>query len=408
MNKKTLKAYAEVAVRIGINLQPKQDVIIYSSVRQAQFVQYVVEACYKNKARKVSVEWSDDAITRLTYKHEAVKTLTEIPDWLEEKQKHLVKVNPCRIYISDSAPDAMKGVNTKKMQEARKARFIRFKKYMDEMENKYQWVIIALPSPAWAKAVFPNETKANAMKKLEQAILHTARLDNDNPLEAWENHIKYLITKADTLNSFNFEKLTYTSSNGTNFTVGLQKDHVWLSARETTLSGIPFTANMPTEEAFTMPAKFSANGTVVATKPLSYQGQLIEDFQITFENGKAVSWSAKTNEELLGQMITTDEASCYLGEVALVPFNSPINETGIIFLNTLFDENACCHLALGRAFNNNIKNYENMTQEDFERLNVNDSMIHVDFMIGSADLSIIGTTYDGKEVEVFKNGTWAI
>lgn len=408
MNKKIYKQYAEVAVKVGINLQPNQEVIVVASTRQREFVKYVVEACYKNKAKRVTVDWSDDAITRLGYKYQSKSTLAEIPDWMEEKQKHQVNTLPCRIYIDDSAPDALKGINTSKMQHAQKARYARFKKYMDEMENKYQWVIIAVPSPEWAKKVFPNETKSNAVKKLWAAILHTARLDNDNPLQAWEDHITFLQEKSEKLNSYNFKSLHYSSSNGTDFTVGLQEDHYWLSARETSLQGIEFTANMPTEEAFTMPAKYSAEGKVVATKPLSYHGQLIEEFEITFKEGKAVSWSAKTNEKLLTEMITTDEGSCYLGEVALVPFNSPINETGIIFLNTLFDENACCHLALGRAFNNNIKGYENMTQEDFKKRNVNESLNHVDFMIGSADLEIIGTTHDNKQVIVFKNGTWAI
>lgn len=408
MNKKIYKKYAEVVVKMGINLQPGQEVIIVCSTRQREFAKHVVEACYKNKAKRVTVDWSDDEITRLHYKYQTKTTLANIPDWQEEKQKYMCELLPCRIYISDSAPDAMKGVNTGKLQHANIARFKRFKKYIDQMDNKYQWVIVAVPSPEWAKKVFPNESKRNAVKKLWENILHTARLDNDNPIEAWEKHIEYLHEKSEKLNSYNFDFLTYKSSNGTNFKVGLQKDHVWLSARETSLQGIDFTANMPTEEAFTMPAKFSAEGTVVATKPLSYHGQLIEDFQITFKEGKAVSWSARTNEKLLTEMITTDEGSAYLGEVALVPFNSPINETGVIFLNTLFDENACCHLALGRAFNNNIKGYENMTKEDFEKLNVNDSLNHVDFMIGSADLEIVGTTFDKQEVTVFKNGTWAI
>ncbi|MBR3841271.1 MAG: aminopeptidase [Erysipelotrichales bacterium] len=408
MNKKIYKQYAEVAVKVGINLQPNQEVLVVASTRQREFVKYVVEACYKNKAKRVTVDWSDDAITRLNYKYQSKKTLAEIADWQEEKQKHMAEVLPCRIFIADSAPDALKGVNTAKMQVAQKARYIRMKKYIDQMDNKYQWTIIAVPSPEWAKKVFPNETKGNAVKKLWANILHTARLDNENPLQAWEDHIAYLHEKSEKLNSYNFKHLTYKSSNGTDFKVGLQENHNWLSARETSLQGIEFTANMPTEEAFTMPAKYSAEGKVVATKPLSYHGQLIEDFEITFKEGKAVSWSAKTNEKLLTEMITTDEGSAYLGEVALVPFNSPINETGVIFLNTLFDENACCHLALGRAFNNNIKGYETMTPEDFKKVNVNESINHVDFMIGSADLEIVGTTYDNQEVTVFKNGTWAI
>ena len=408
MNKKIYKKYAEVAVKVGINLQPNQEVTVVASTRQRDFVKYVVEACYKNKAKRVTVDWTDDEITRLNYKYQSKKTLAEIADWQEEKQKHIAEVLPCRIFIADSAPDALKGVNTSKMQVAQRARYMRMKKYIELMDNKYQWTIIAVPSPEWAKKVFPNETKGNAVKKLWANILHTARLDNEDPLQAWEDHIAYLHEKSEKLNSYNFKHLTYKSSNGTDFKVGLQENHNWLSARETSLQGIEFTANMPTEEIFSMPHKFKVNGVVHSTKPLVYGGNVIDNFSLTFKDGKIVDYTAEKGKETLGKLIDTDEGSHYLGEVALVPFKSPISDTNIVFFNTLFDENASCHFAIGSAYKTCIKDGDRIKDDELDKYGVNYSLTHVDFMIGSSDMNIIGVTHEGIEVQVFKDGVWAI
>ena len=281
------------------------------------------------------------------------------------------------------------------------------KKYYDAMENKYQWVICAMPSLAWVKKVFPNDKPQVAFKKLEQAILDTTRIDN-NAIKNWEKHIVNLQEKAKVLNDLNLDYLQYKSINGTDLKIHLMPNHFWLSAQEATLdTNIVFTANMPTEEVFTMPTFDGVDGVVVATKPLSFRGKLIENFKVYFENGKAVKVEAEKGQEVLEQMLAEDEWSAHLGEVALVPFNSPINKSGILFYNTLFDENACCHLAFGAAFKNNVKDYEKLTEEDFKKMKFNESMNHVDFMIGSEDLEIIGTKFDGTKVQIFKDGNWA-
>lgn len=407
MNQELYHKYAELAVKIGVNLQKGQEVIVRASLNSAPFVREIVEQAYLNGAKRVSVDWSDEFINRCYYQYADEETICEIRQWELEKMAHRCKVLPCRIYVDDADPNAFDGLDMDKILKERMVRYTSFKKYTDEIENKEQWTIIAVPSAAWAKKMFPNDSEEEAVQKLWDAIIKCTRLEGD-PIANWEEHIAYLKEKSKKMNDYNFDYLTYRSANGTNLKLHLQKNHEWLSAREKSLQGYEFSANMPTEEVFTMPAKYGADGVVVSTKPLSYQGNLIEDFKITFEKGKAVAVEAKTGQQVLEKMISLDEGSAYLGEVALVGFDSPINQTGYLFYNTLFDENACCHLALGMAFKNNIKGYETMSEEDFKAVDFNDSANHVDFMIGSEDLSIIGTTFDGTEVEVFKDGKWAI
>lgn len=408
MNQKTCKKYAQLITKVGVNIQKGQDVKIMASPNTAQLVEYIVEEAYKLKARKVFVEFTDERITKLGYKYQSQATLNKVEEYEIEKMKYSVDTLPCEIHIMDGDPDIMKGINAKKVANARKARYPIIKPFRDAMDNRQQWVIVAMPSLAWAKKIMPNENDETAFKKLEDAIIKCTRLDQEDPVLAWEKHIKKMQTHARKMNRFHFDSLTYTSKNGTNLKIGLHPKHVWLSARETHLGGIDFCANMPTEEVFTMPDKYRVDGIVHSSKPLSYQGNLIEDFSIRFKKGKATKIKAKVGLEYLEEMINMDEGSSYLGEVALVPFNSPINQTDFMFYNTLFDENACCHLALGMAFKNNIKGYEKMNDLDFATLNYNDSMNHVDFMIGTEDLKIIGTTKDGHEITVFDNGLWAI
>lgn len=408
MNQKVYENYAKLAVEIGINLKEGQDVIISASTNLATFVKEIVKVCYENKARKVTVEWANDEITKLHYLKQDVEVLSEVPTWREEKMKYQAETLPCMIYVDDSDPDAFNGIDMSKMAQVRQAQYKVMKKYRDQMDNKYQWLIIAVPSPSWAKKVFPELEESEAVSKLWEAIIKTMRLDKEDPVQAWKDHIAYLSDKSNKLNDLNLDYLTYKSSNGTDLTLHLQPNHVWLSARETDLKGIDFTANMPTEEVFTMPKRNGVNGKVVSTKPLSLYGQLVENFTCTFKDGKCIEVTAEKGLDVLETMLNMDENSRYLGEVALVPFNSPINETGLLFSNTLFDENACCHLAFGEAFKNNLKGYETMTDEDFKELGFNESMNHVDFMIGSEDLEIVGTDFNGNQYQIFKNGVWSI
>ena len=407
MIKSKLKKYAELIVQVGANVQSGQDVLIYAGVEQKQLVTYVVSECYKRKARRVEVNWECDEISKIKYKKESINTLSEVSEITHAKQRYMCDKLPVMIYIESSDPDALKGVNQGKIAKIRQNQYPILKPYRDQREKKYQWVIVGASSKAWAKKVFPNLTTSKAVEALWDAIMKTSRCDED-PIKAWEKHNADLAKRTNYLNSLKLDYLHYSNKKGTDFKVWLLPNVKWEAGGERTLgSNIYYNPNIPTEECFTSPAKGKAEGIVYSTKPLSYQGELIENFSIRFEHGKAVEVHAEKGEELLKHMISMDETAGYLGEVALVPYDSPINQTGILFLNTLYDENAACHLALGMGFTNLIEGYENYSQEELYKMGINDSCIHVDFMIGSEDLDIKGYTKDGQEIQIFKNGTWA-
>lgn len=408
MNQKIYEEYAKLAVEIGINLKEGQDVEITASTKCADFVKEIVKVCYADKARSVKVEWLNEEIDKLRWLYEDEKVMSEVLTWQEEKAKYRAETLPCKIYVDDADPDAYNGIDLKKYAAVRKARYSVLKKYSDMEDNRNQWVIVAIPSVKWAKKVFPALSDDEAVSKLWEAIIKTMRLDQKDPVQAWKDHIDDLQEKSNKLNEMNLDYLEYKSSNGTDLTLKLQPNHYWISARETNMLGNDFTANMPTEEVFTMPKRDGVDGVVVSTKPLSLQGQLVENFKVTFKDGKCVEVTAEKGQDVLENMLNMDENSRHLGEVALVPYDSPINQTGLLFSNTLFDENACCHLAFGEAFKNNIRGYENMSEEDFKEVGFNESINHVDFMIGSNDLDIVGVDHDGNRYQIFKNGVWAI
>lgn len=409
MKKSVLKSYAKLIVRVGANVQKKQDVVIYASVDAAYFVKYVIEEAYKAGARRVSVDWSFQDLTKLTYKHASTKDLCEFPKWQEERLAYRAETLPATIHILSEDPDGLNGIDQNKMLEVQKVVGPIRMKYRDAMDNKFQWTIAGIPSEAWAMKVFPNEGKKKAVDMLWDAILKVSRAVG-NPIENWANHNKSLMEKTDKLNAYGIKKLTYKSSNGTDFTVEIHKDMIFAAGGEKTLSQVYYNPNIPTEECFTSPIKTSANGVVYATKPLSVRGVLVDSFGFRFENGAIVEVICENEEykNVLEKLISTDEGARMLGEVALVPYNSPINETGVLFYNTLYDENACCHLAIGRAFNECVRDYQKKSEEEINAIDLNKSLIHVDFMIGSEDLSIVAETYDGKEVQIFSNGVWAI
>ncbi len=407
MKKSTLKKYAHLIAKVGGNVQKGQNVELLVDVGQEDLANYVVEECYKLGAKVVNVRWTSDKIDKTTYKKESLKSLSHFYDYEIAKQQYLVDENPVMIYIESSDPDALKGVNQGKVAKVKQARYPIIKPFRDKRENKYQWTIVGASSPAWAKKVFPNLSKKKAVEALWDAILKTSRCDDD-PIKAWNEHNADLAKRTKYLNSLNLDYLHYTSKNGTDFKVWLLPNVDWLAGGETTLgTNIYYNPNIPSEECFTSPAKGKAEGIVFSTKPLSYQGELIENFSIRFEKGKAVEVHAEKGEELLKHMISMDPNAGYLGECALVPYDSPINNTGILFYNTLYDENAACHLALGMGFTNCVHNYEKYSQEELKNMGINDASIHVDFMIGSKDLNIVGYTRDGKKVQIFKDGNWA-
>ena len=406
MKKTILRKYAQLIAKVGANVQKGQEVFIHAELDQPEFVQMVVEECYKLKAKKVVVDWNYQPLQKLHVRYRSLSTLSTLSSYDEARWQHYVDALPCRIYLISEDPDGLKGINQEKLMKSQQKLYPIIKPYRDKMENKYQWCIAAVPGAAWAKKLFPELRTSQAIEKLWEAILATSRVDDD-PIAAWESHNKDLHDRCAYLNSLCIEELRYHSANGTDFSVGMIPEGEFKGGGDTSLQGTFFNPNIPTEECFISPMKGKAEGVVYSTKPLSYQGQLIEDFWIRFHEGKAVEWHAEKNNELLSKLIGMDEGSAYLGECALVPFNSPINETGILFYNTLFDENACCHLALGMGFADTIDGFENRTLEECRKLGVNDSMIHEDFMIGTADLAIDATCEDGKTVAIFRDGTWA-
>lgn len=406
MKKTKLKQYASLIANVGARVQKNQEVMIFAELDQPEFVKMVVEECYKAGAKRVDVEWSYQPLTKLHVRHRSLKTLGTVLDWEVEKLKRRVEVLPVMIYLLSEDPDGLNGINQKKYSKSSQERYKIIKPFRDKMENKYQWCIAAVPGVAWAKKVFPECRKNEVVEKLWEAILLTSRC-GDDPVEQWNQHNADLKSRCDYLNSLNIESLRYTSSNGTDFTVGLIEGSQFLGGGEYTLSGNYYNPNIPSEEVFISPKRGEAEGTVYSTMPLSYRGELIENFCIRFENGKAVEARAEKNEDLLNELINMDEGSAYLGECALVPYDSPIRNSGILFYNTLFDENAACHLALGEGFSSSIVGNENMTLEECREKGINKSIVHEDFMIGSADLDITAKTRDGKFVQIFKNGNWA-
>ena len=406
MKKSVLRAYAKLIVTTGVNVQKGQTVIVYAGLDQPEFVQMVVEEAYKAKAKEVIVEWSYQPLTKTHVRYKTLKTMSTVYEWEKARLEHYCEVLPARIHLISSDPDGLKGVNMAKVSKANQATYPILKPYRDRRENKEQWCIAAVPGAAWAKKVFPGLPKGKAMEKLWESILAASRVTED-PIKAWDEHNADLAKRCAYLNSLNIRSLHYTAANGTDLTVGMIEEGRWCGGGDTSLQGIYFNPNIPTEECFISPKRGEAEGIVYSTKPLSFRGQLIENFSIRFENGKAVEVHAEKGEELLKTMIEMDEGAAYLGECALVPQASPIAESGLLFYNTLFDENAACHLAVGMGFADTIKGHHEKTLEECRAMGINDSMIHEDFMIGCDSMNIDAICEDGKVVPVFRNGNWA-
>lgn len=407
MKRTLLKKYAELIVTSGIALQKGQTVVIRANVGIEDFTALVVEECYRQGAKKVIVEWGSEACARAAYKKGKKENLAEVYFYELEKEKWTNEVLPCFLWLDSDDPDAMKGINQAKMNFIVRKRMGVLYPFREQRENHYQWCIVGVPSPKWAKKVFPDLPKGKAVEKLWEAILKTSRAEDGNGIENWKKHDEDLKHRCDFLNSLRLKELRYSSANGTNLTVGLIPGVKFLGGGEETLEGIFYQPNIPSEECFTSPMKGKAEGIVYSTKPLSYAGTLIKNFSVRFHEGKAVEVHAEEGQEALESILKMDEGSAYLGECALVPFDSPINNTGLLFYNTLFDENAACHLALGRGFTNLYPDFEKYSEEEIYGFGINKSMSHVDFMIGSRDLNIVGVKEDGEEIQIFRDGNWA-
>ena len=407
MRKTQLQKYAKLLARTGLNIKKGQTVFIEAALDQPDFVTMVVEECYKAGASEVYVDWSHQPVGKLNSNYRTLESLSEMKPWVKAKWEFKAKNYSCRLWIESEDPDGMSGVDQEKMSKARRALFPQIKPFRLALENRHQWCIAAVPGKAWAKKVFPHLSESKAVEAMWKVILHTARADGKNPIKAWKEHNADLAARCDYLNNLGFQYLEYKSANGTDFRVELLEDGIFTGGNEKTLQRRTFNPNIPTEEVFTSPKAGAAEGIVYSTKPLSYMGELIENFSLRFEGGKVVEVKAEKGEELLKQMVSMDDGAGKLGECALIPYDSPINESGVLFYNTLFDENASCHLALGHGFNECLKGFEKLTDEECKARGINDSMIHVDFMIGSRDMSIVGVKKNGERVQIFENGNWA-
>ena len=407
MRKSQLKKYAKLLAKVGLNVKKGQTVFIGAGLDQPEFVAMVVEECYKAGASEVYVEWSYQPVDKISSQYRTLESLSELKPWAKAKWEFKAKNYSCRLFIESEDPDGMNGADQNKLSAARRAMYPQIKPYRLAMENRHQWCIAAVPGKEWAKKVFPNLSEKKAVEEMWKVILHTSRADGKNPVQAWKQHNADLDARCEYLNNLGLQYLEYKSANGTDFTVELNPDGRFAGGKEKTLKGRIFNPNIPTEEVFTSPLAGKAEGIVYSTKPLSYMGELIENFSLRFENGKVVEAKAEKGEALLNEMVSMDEGAGKLGEVALIPYNSPISESGVLFYNTLFDENASCHLALGSGFNECLKGYENYTDEECKKRGINESMIHVDFMIGTKDMSIVGVTANGTRVQIFKDGNWA-
>ena len=406
MKKTVLREYAKLIVRCGANVQKGQDVIVYADLDQPEFVQMVVEEAYKAKAREVTVLWSYQPLGKVHNRYQSVKTLGSVAEWQKARQEHWCETLPAQIHLISEDPDGLKGMNMQKAAKARQMLYPILKPYRDRREGKQQWTIAAVPGVAWAKKVFPGVRASVAVEKLWEAILSASRVTEDS-IGQWAKHNQNLHDRCAYLNGLGIDKLHYTADNGTDLTVGMIPEAVFCGGGETTKQNIFFNPNIPTEECFISPKRGEAEGIVYSTKPLSYEGQIIDNFWIRFEQGKAVDSGAEVGADLLKTMLSMDEGAAYLGECALVPQHSPICESGMLFFNTLFDENAACHLAMGMGYADTIADHHNMTLEQCRELGINDSMIHEDFMIGCDSMNIDAITRDGKVIPIFRNGNWA-
>ncbi|KOR89007.1 aminopeptidase [Paenibacillus solani] len=405
--KTSLDKYAELAVKVGVNIQEGQTLVVHAPVDSAEFTRLIATKAYEAGARLVKIVWADETITRLQFEHAADDVFTEAPKWYAGEMTELVENGAAILHVLAENPDLLSGIDSERISNFYKARGEALKQYRAyQQSDKFSWCLIAVPSAAWAAKVFPDAPESEQVEKLWNAIFHTVRVDQDNPVEAWNQHLEVLEAKSSVLNAKKYKKLHYIAP-GTDLTIELPVGHIWAQGDSINERGHSFVANMPTEEVFTAPLKTGVNGTVHSTKPLSYAGNIVDNFSLTFKDGKVVDFTAEQGYETLERLLNMDEGARYLGEVALVPHQSPISESNILYYNTLFDENASNHLALGSAYAFCLEGGKEMTQDQLVESGLNTSVTHVDFMIGSGEMDIYGVTEDGTEEPVFLKGNWA-
>lgn len=404
-----LKDYAKLAVKVGINLQKGQPLVISAPVEGADFVRLIARQAYDDGASDIFVNWTDDDLTRMKYENAPLEVFENYPKWKADAMEDYAEKGAGFISVYSQDPELLKSIDTEKIVANNKASALATKTYRDYLMNdRNSWLVISIPSTGWANKVFPDLSREEAIDKLWDKIFSATRIDMDDPIAAWEDHLNRIKENVDYLNEKSFKSLQLKSSKGTDLKVELPKGHIWSGGYGENEKGTKFVANIPTEEVYTLPHRTGVNGIVYNTKPFIYGGNVIDDFNIEFKDGKVVAYDAKVGKDYLKEMLDMDEGAAYLGEIALVPHSSPISQANTVFFNTLFDENASCHLAFGKAYPTSIKDGPSMSEQALKEAGVNDSLIHEDFMIGSSDLSIIGIMDDGSEVEIFKDGEWSI
>ncbi|WP_047983850.1 aminopeptidase [Ornithinibacillus californiensis] len=400
--------YAELALRTGVNLQKGQALMINAPLEGLDFTKLVVRKAYELGAKDVHINWVDDELTLLKYENAPEEVIAEYPEWKVKLHDTFAEDGAAVLNIRSTNPDLLKDIDPTRVAKANKAAALamkNFRKYT--MNDKITWTIISIPTGDWAQKIFPDKSREDAIASLWDAIVKIVRVDQEDPIAAWDAHNETLKTAREILNVKNYKKLVFTAP-GTNLEMELPEGHIWKGGSAVSEKGITFNPNMPTEEVFSMPHKYGVNGTISSTKPLNYGGSLIDNFTLTFKDGKVVDFKAEQGEDTLKHLLETDEGATRLGEIALVPHESPVSQSGLLFYNTLFDENASCHVALGKAYPTNIKDGSGMTEEELDKHGVNDSLTHVDFMFGSEQLDIDGVKADGTTEAVFRNGTWAL
>ncbi len=404
-----LEEYARLIVRMGVNLQKDQPLVINAPLACADFARRVASAAYDAGAHDVTVAWNDERLARLRYDKARKSVFTEFPEWRRRLYEDSAQEGAAFVTIHASDPEIFSGVAPERLTLAQQAAGAALLEYRQRlMSNKNAWCVVSIPTESWARKVFPEDAPAAAVERLWQAIFDAVRLaPGEDAALRWQEHIEFLARAAKFMNDHAFSRLEYKNSLGTNLSIELPEGHIWMGGAEKTQGGVTFVANMPTEEIYTLPKRDGVNGTVKATRPLNVNGNIVEGFSLTFKDGKVVNYKAERGAEILKELFATDEGANYLGEVALVPYDSPISKSGVLFFNTLFDENAACHLAFGKAYPTCIKGGEAMTSVELLQRGVNDSLVHEDFMIGSKDLAIDGVQEDGKRVPVFRDGNFA-
>ena len=400
--------YANLIVKVGLNLQPGQNLIINAPIASHDFVMKVAKKAYESGVKEIYYRWNSEDLDLLRYENASEDVFNNYPQWLADGFTEIAKDNTAVLSIYASNPELLEKVNPERIKNDMKTKSIAMKKYKDFVINGgCNWCVVSIPTEGWANSIFKNKNSVENIDKLWDLIFMINRINDVDPVKSWELHFEKLEKYKTYLNEKRFKTLHYKSEK-TNVTVDLPKEHIWFAAQEKTKSGIIFSANIPTEEVFTLPHKYGVNGTISSTLPLQYAGNTIDEFTLTFKDGKIINFSAEKGYEILRDLISLDEGASYLGEVAIVPIDSPIYQSKTIFCNTLYDENASCHFAIGSAYPNTITNGESFSSEEKEIHGVNDSITHVDFMVGDHNLSITGETYSGDMVEFFVNGKWNI